>query len=182
MSSNTQLKDMLYAALFSALIAVLALISIPVGLPAPITGQTLGIMLAGSILTKKQTIFSILTYLSLGIAGMPVFALGSGGLSILVGPRGGFLIGFLIGALVINLMNGNSNSIARTGISCFIGGVIVVYLIGVTWMCYQTTGKILSIPLMLGSMRYLPFDLLKVGIATFVAVRVKSRLKLLTSV
>jgi len=71
---NKYLKDMMYAAVFTGLMTVLGWISItlPV-LPAPITGQTLGVMLAGVILTPKQAGLSMTTYIALGAAGLPVF-------------------------------------------------------------------------------------------------------------
>lgn len=177
MSTNKYLRDMLYSALFAALIAVLGLIAIPVSfLPAPITGQTLGVMLAGAILTTRQTALGISTFLALGIAGVPVFALGQGGLSILGGPRGGFLIGFLIGGIVITLLRGKSNNVKNVGISCLIGGVLVIYAIGIPWMSYSLKGSLFSIPVFLSSIVYVPFDIVKVFIASWVSVKVRKQL------
>lgn len=175
MIKKINIKDCLYSAMFTAIISVLGLVSISVPFnPVPITGQTLGVMLAGSILTVRQTTLSILTFLLLGIVGIPVFAGGTSGLGILIGPRGGYLVGFLIGAIMISLLRGSKNNLLRIGISNFIGGIIVIYFFGISWRMI-VTGMGLY-PAIISNLPYVPGDIFKVLAATLVAVAVNKQL------
>lgn len=88
---------LLRAALVSALIAVGALIAIPIG-PVPVTLQVLVVAIAVLVLSPAEAFASVALYLALGAVGAPVFSGGQAGLPILLGPTGGFLWGFLIGA------------------------------------------------------------------------------------
>ncbi|TDA70736.1 MAG: biotin transporter BioY [Clostridia bacterium] len=91
---------MVLAALFAALIAVLAQLAIPLPGGVPFTMQLFGVFLTGSLLGGRWGAVAMLVYLLLGAAGMPVFSNGHGGLGWLLGPTGGFLIGFLLGVYV----------------------------------------------------------------------------------
>src|SRR5690625_3873612 len=86
---------MIVTALFAAIISILAQVSIPVPLGVPITGQTLAIVLAATIFGCRFGTLSALLYLIIGATGVPVFAQFTGGLGIIVGPSGGFLVGFI---------------------------------------------------------------------------------------
>lgn len=183
MTMNKYLRDMMYAAIFTALMAVLGWVIIPVpGLPAPITGQTFGVMLAGAILTTRQAAFSMTTFIALGAIGLPVFQKGGAGPGYLAGPTGGFIIGFLIGAMVISLLKGNGSNVIRTGFACVVGGILVVYAIGAPWLCYKLTGSFYSAPHLLSMVAYLPGDIIKMFIATIVSVRVTKQLQYQPSV
>lgn len=176
MYSKNQLTGFIYSALFAALISVMGLISIPIPIsPVPITGQSLAIMLAGSILTARQAAFSVLTFLLLGAVGVPVFAGMSGGIGILIGPRGGYLIGYLVGVIVIVLAKGKNNNIWRLALANSVGGIIVVYLLGVLWLSF-ITGMGLEKAVMVGALPYIPGDLFKVFVATVVGVAINKRL------
>lgn len=175
---NSTLKDMLYSTIFTALICVLSPLSIPLIPPlAPITGQTLGVMLAGTILSTKQTALCIATYILLGAFGLPVFANGQSGLVTILGPWGGFLLGFLLGGMVISLLRGKNHNFSRTVISCILGGIVVVYLVGIPWMSLVTTGSLLSMPILTSCLFYLPGDIVKMLIASIVGVRVGKQLQ-----
>jgi len=169
---------MMYAAIFTALMAVLGWISITVPiLPAPITGQTLGVMLAGIVLTPKQAGLSMATYIALGLAGLPVFQKGGAGIAYLLGPTGGFIIGFLVGAVVISLLKGNGQNVLRTGISCIVGGILAVYAIGIPWLCFEMTGSLFSSSHALSTLAFVPGDIIKVCVATMIGVRVSRSLE-----
>src|SRR5699024_5127382 len=100
-NSSTKLRMMIVTALFSAIIAVLAQVAIPMPLVVLITGQTLAIGLAATILGSRYGTLSAILYLIIGVSGVPVFAKFTGGLGILLGPSGGFLIGFILTTLYI---------------------------------------------------------------------------------
>jgi len=176
MYNRHELTGFIYSAFFAALIAVLGIVSIPLPIsPVPITGQSLAVMLAGSILTVRQAGFSVLTFLLLGAVGVPVFAGLSGGIGILVGPRGGYLIGYLVGAIVIASLKSKSNNIWRLALANIVGGIIVVYILGVLWLSF-VTGMGIEKAIMVGALPYIPGDLFKVFVATVVGVAVNKRL------
>ena len=97
---ETSLRGMAYASMFGALTAVGAYIMIPLP-PVPITLQTLFVNLAGALLGGYLGALSQVVYILLGVIGLPVFAGGKAGAGVLLGPTGGYLIGFVVGAFVI---------------------------------------------------------------------------------
>lgn len=168
--------DLVYAGIFAALIAVLGLVSIPLPIsPVPISGQTLAIMLAGSILTVRQAALSVLTFLLIGAVGMPVFAGATGGIAVLFGPRGGYLWGFLLGAIVIGLLKGSGIKMWRLALANAIGGIVVVYLLGVPWLGI-ITGMGLNKAWVAGALPFIPGDLVKVAVATVLGAAVNRKL------
>lgn len=175
--NNKKLLDMLYASMFAALIVVLAYVAVPLPFtPVIITGQTLAIMLIGLMLTPSQAFMSVGIYLLLGAIGLPVFSAGASGLGFLIGPKGGYYFGFLIGAVVMSILRGKENKIPRMAISCFIGGILIVYVIGVTWLKFSTgMGFIQAITA--GALPFIPGDLIKVSIATVVAQKMNQHIK-----
>ena len=91
-NSKFSVRDICYAGLFAAVIAVMAQISIPMPLGVPMTMQTFAITLAAVVLGSKLSAIATLVYLLLGAVGVPVRANFSGGIDKFVGPTGGFLI------------------------------------------------------------------------------------------
>ena len=102
-TSKFSVRDICYAGLFAAVIAVMAQISIPMPLGVPMTMQTFAITLAAVVLGSKLSAIATLVYLLLGAVGVPVLANFSGGIDKFVGPTGGFLISFPIMAYIIGL-------------------------------------------------------------------------------
>ncbi len=98
----------LRAALVAALVAAGALIAVPIG-PVPVTLQVLVIAVAVLVLTPAEVALALAAYLAVGAMGAPVFSGGTGGVGVLVGPTGGFLLGFLIGA--------PAGALVRTGLA-----------------------------------------------------------------
>lgn len=94
MQNSHKLSMMTMTALFAAMISVLAQIVIPLPL-IPMTGQTFAIGLAGTILGSRHGLSATVLYVLMGCIGIPVFAQMTGGLGILFGPTGGFIIGFI---------------------------------------------------------------------------------------
>ena len=107
MTTRTYSKTsyMALCGLFAALMAICSLISIPLGFtPVPVNLATLGVFLAGGLLGKKYGTISIAVYVLLGAVGVPVFAGFRGGLSVLVGPTGGYIIGYVAAAFLVGLL------------------------------------------------------------------------------
>lgn len=132
-------RDMVYVALFAAIFAALGLMP-PIPLPfvpVPITAQTLGVMVAGSLLGARRGGLAILLAVVLVAVGVPILAGGRGGLGVVMGPTGGFLLGFPIAAFTIGYMveKGWDRLNIGTAIAYnIVGGILVLYLIGVPWL------------------------------------------------
>lgn len=124
------LKGYVMSALFAALIIVGAYIKVPVP-PVPFTLQTLFVVLAGLTLGPKYGGLSVLVYMLLGLAGLPVFAGGSGGIGSVVMPTFGYIIGFAAGA-VLSGMIANSGSYPRLLGAAF-AAMGVIYFFGMVY-------------------------------------------------
>lgn len=174
-------KDVVLIALFAALIVILSLMPpIPLGVvPVPITLQTLGVMLAGVMLGPWRSLLACLLYMLLWMLGLPVLPGGRGGLGALAGPTGGFLVGMVLGAFVVGWLAQRftrpGSSVARqTGryfVACLVGGVLVVYAVGIPWL-NAVTG-IGWQKAFLGSMVFVPGDAVKALVAAYVATQVR---------
>ncbi|AKL94308.1 biotin transporter BioY [Clostridium aceticum] len=169
-------KDLTYVAIFSALIGISSYISIPTPFSeVPITAQTLVVMLAGSVLTIKQGFLSGIVYILLGAIGAPVFAGGRAGISVLVGSSGGYIISYPIAIAVIAHLRGSGTHWLRLGVVNILGGIIVIYAFGITWLSI-VTGMGLAQAFQVGALLFIPGDLLKVLIATPLAIKLNQRI------
>lgn len=174
MFKNLTVRDLTRISLFTALICISSYIKID--LPnVPITAQTLAVMLAGCILGTRQAALSVFTYLLLGAVGAPVFSGGASGLPIILGKYGGYLIGFLVGVIIISLLKGKKNSLISLGFANIIGGIVVVDLFGSVWYSIITGMSVLQ-AFMVGALVFIPGDLIKAFVAAVVSVRVNKYL------
>ena len=152
-------------ALFAAMMALCAWIGIPLG-HTVFTMQTFGVLLALGILGGKRGTVSILCYLLLGAAGLPVFSGFRGGIGAILGPTGGYLWGFLATGLVFWLLEKWSRPLAM------IAGIIVCYACGTLW--YMTyTGDALAAVLAQTVLPYLIPDAVKLVLALRLTRRLK---------
>ncbi|GMA26593.1 hypothetical protein GCM10025864_43520 [Luteimicrobium album] len=160
---------------FAALICVLALTpAISVGSAlAPITLQTLGVMLAGALLGWWRGALAAVTYLLLALAGLPVLAGGTGGVEPFVGPSAGYLYGFVLGAAatgwLVDRIRGRVTAPKVFG-AAIVGGVAVIYAIGI-----PVSAAVAGIPLwtaITGSWVFLPGDLIKAVLTALVVAAV----------
>jgi len=105
--------------------------------PVPITLQTVGVMLIGLTFTRKVAIQSVMLYLALGLAGVPVFTHFSGGFYKLMGPTGGYLVGFLMTVVCMTTLRkywNNSNGF-YIALNCLVG-TLVIFCCGIGWLSY----------------------------------------------
>ncbi len=169
-------RDLALVASFAALIAVLGLPgSIQLfGNAVPITLQTLGVMLAGSVLGWKRGALSVLVLLLLVAAGLPLLSGGRGGLAVFAGPSAGYLCGFVLGAAVTGWLVERRLPAYPAwwgALANVVGGVGAVYLVGIPVQAavLGTSGLLATA---LSAMLFLPGDAIKVVIATTVAAAV----------
>jgi biotin transport system substrate-specific component len=162
-------RNLTHIALFAALIAVLGLVpQISLASGVPITAQSLGIMLCGTVLGAKRGALAVLLFLALVAAGLPLLSGGRGGLGVFAGPSVGYLVGFPVAAFVTGwLMERTTFSVgyAATAASV-IGGIGVLYVFGITGLSVMLS-KTLTEAAFLG-MAYLPGDILKAVLAGLV--------------
>ena len=132
--------DMVLISISAALIAVCSWISIPLG-PVPFTLQTLGILAVMLTIGGRRGTIAILVYLALGAVGVPVFAGFKGGIASFAGPTGGFLVGFLVSALVYWLLEKLFlKKLMTTPVKTWVFGMlaflifeVIMYIVGVIW-------------------------------------------------
>src|SRR4030043_1002395 len=152
---------------FACLTAAFAQISFWIG-PVPITGQTLAVLLAGALLGSRRGALSQLSYLALGATGIPYwFALGGPpGIARLVGPTGGYLIGFVAVAFVVGwLAERGWDRRVGTAALAMLAGEIVLYIFGLSWLAHFVSGGAV---LQAGLYPFVTGDLLKVAAAALI--------------
>ena len=182
---NTKISvilDMVYVAVFTAIISVLAQISVPLGVIVPFTLQTLGMFLAGAMLGWKRGTLSVILYVLLGAVGLPVFAGFSGGVSVLFGPTGGYIIGFIFTALVVGFMTDKLGRKLWVLAVSMVIGLLLCYIFGTAWfiILYNIQGKAMDLITALGYCVF-PFliaDGLKIIVAAVLVNRLDKIIKL----
>ena len=162
------------ASLFVALITVGSYIVIPLPFsPVPIALQSGFVILAGLLLTGRWAVGSVAVYLLLGALGLPLFAGGTGGLGHLLGPTGGYLLGYLPAVMVTSLIAGDS--LLRRVLAGTTGS-LVVYCVGVPWLAL-VQGLTPAQAVSFGMLPFLPGDALKVIAAALLAGSARSLLQ-----
>lgn len=160
-------RNLTYIALFAALIAVLGLLpKLSVGFGAPITAQSLGIMLCGTILGARRGALAVLLFLGLVAIGLPLLAGGRGGLGVFATPWAGFLFGFPVAAFVTGLIVEKlriGNLGVEAGIASLIGGILVLYAIATVYFAIMSDTSLIAASATM--MIYVPGDLIKVVLA-----------------
>ena len=169
-------RDLALIASFAALMAVLGLPGALTlfGNAVPITLQTLGVMLAGSILGWKRAFLALLVFLALVAAGLPLLAGGRGGLGVFVGPSAGYLIGWPLGAAVVGWLVERrlpAYPVWWGLLANLVGGIGVVYLLGIPVQA-AVLGTTSVAATALAAVIYLPGDITKAIVATVVAAGV----------
>lgn len=175
--SNKKAKDISLIALFSAIIVICSLITIPSAIP--FTLQTFAIFLCLNILGAKKGIISILIYIFLGVIGLPVFSGFSGGIGTLLNVTGGYIIGFIFSALtfwwVTFVFNKKPKKLINL-IASFMG-LIVCYIFGTLWyiLLFIKNGEAINF-ISAFTICVLPFiipDILKIALSVVISEKVK---------
>jgi biotin transport system substrate-specific component len=156
-----------YASLFSALISVGAYLSIPIG-PIPIVLQNLFVLLSGLLLGSRWGFATVSVYLLAGAVGLPVFAGGLGGIGRILGPTGGYLVGYLPAVWIVGILSNKWGPRAVSDVAAMILGSIMIYACGVTWLKH-ITGMTLMKTIAVGVFPFLLGDALKIAAAVPIA-------------
>ncbi|MTI67098.1 MAG: biotin transporter BioY [Firmicutes bacterium] len=173
-------KDLVLVSLFAALTAVMAQIAIPLPSGIPITLLVLAVFLSGAILGSKLGFLSQLVYILLGAIGIPVFANFSGGIQVLAGITGGYILSlpitcFIIGKLIEKYKGDNEKlKITIYTLSMFLG-LLIMYFLG-TLQFSLLTGNTIMKSLKLTVLPFIVADLVKLAISVPLAYTVKNSL------
>lgn len=177
---------MILCGIFAAITAICSFITIPLGFtPVPINLGTLAVFLTGGILGKKYGTISMAVYVLLGAVGIPVFSGFRGGIGVLAGPTGGYIIGYIAAAFIIGLtadIISGRNALKTTEDKRYIhfpaiglyaltmaAGLIICYAFGTAWFMIST-GTPLWTSLLSCIFPFLPGDALKI-LAAAILVR-----------
>ena len=167
MKDINQLRMIVFASLLAALMAAGAYLAIPIG-PVPIVMQNMFVFLAGLLLGSRWGLASVTVYLLTGAIGLPVFAGGMGGIGRLVGPTGGYLVGYLPAVFLAGLIAEKAAGRIAFDVLAMICGTIVLYACGVGWL-KTLTGMSWAKALTVGMYPFLIGDALKIAAAALIA-------------
>lgn len=160
-------------ALMAAVTCVLGPLSIPIG-PVPISLTNFVIYLSLYVLDWKKGTISYIIYLLIGLVGVPVFSGFTGGIAKLVGPTGGYIIGFIPMAIIAGLAIDKFKQ-KWIHLCGMIIGTVVCYAFGTLWFCLQSGTPVLS-ALSICVFPFIPGDLIKMVIATFAATKIREKI------
>ncbi|GAA4680270.1 biotin transporter BioY [Pseudonocardia yuanmonensis] len=170
--ASSPATDLATTVVLAAFIAVLGLFpGVYVGATGvPIVVQNMGPFLAGVLVGARRAVFAVVLFLALVAIGLPLLSGGRGGLAPFVGPSGGFLLGWILSALVSGLIAQAGARRGRPGLPLLLvaalAGLVADYLIGVPWLAVYTGSWSTALT---GSLVFVPGDLAKVVVAALIA-------------
>lgn len=173
---TTDTRGLVFCALFTALIVLLSQLQLPIG-PVPVSLATLGVMLCGLLLGWRYGALTVGAYILLGAVGVPVFAGFQGGAGRLLGPTGGYIIGYLFYALIAGLNIPHLQERFWGRCVLLLLGTAVCYGLGTAWFMHMS-GRTLAESLSLCVLPFLPGDAAKIALAAFLAPRLRKALKI----
>ena len=168
-------RNLVLAALLTALTTVCSQIQIPLPM-VPINLALFAVHLAGALLGAKWGALSMTAYALLGVVGAPVFAGFSSGPAVLFGKTGGYILGYILCALLVGLISRRIGYTARGLVIAMVAGVAACYVFGTIWFMV-ITGMSLQLSLTYCVLPFLPGDAVKIALATFLALRLRKPLQ-----
>lgn len=172
--SRNHLKMWIMSALFAAIIGILAQVTIPLPL-VPITGQTLAVGLAATILGSRYGTLSVILYAIMGAIGIPLFSGMSGGLGVIVGPTGGFIIGFIPAAFLTGLYLEKTRFTVMNGMIANTIGMLVTLSFGTVWLKFAAA-MTWTTAFASGFLPFIVVGLIKAFLASWIGITVYNRL------
>lgn len=164
---RTSTLNLVFCALFAALTAVCAQFSVPIG-PVPISLATFAVYLAGGILGASGGAVSQLLYVLIGAAGLPVFAGFSGGAGVIVGPTGGYLVGYVLCAWIVGALSARFGRKTLPLVVSMLVGTAALYFLGTAWFLFLTKRSLWE-SLALCVLPFLPGDAAKIVVSAAIA-------------
>lgn len=171
---NNKLRMMVLSAMFAAITGVLAQLEIPLPL-VPISGQTLAVGLTATILGSRYGTVAMIVYAALGAIGLPVFAGASGGVHILAGPTGGYIIGFIATAYITGLILEKTKFNLAMAMLANTVGMVVTLVFGTVQLKYVMDLSWAD-ALAGGVYPFIVVGLIKAFLASLIGIKVRQRL------
>ena len=176
MNKRIETKQLAVIGLMTAVICILGPLSLPLPFsPVPISFANLAILLALYVLGFKRGMVSLFLYLLIGLVGVPVYSSFSSGAGKLLGPTGGYLIGYIFMALIAGFF---IDKFFKKWYLCFLGmilGTLVLYIFGTLWLSHQA-GLTFSAALAAGVLPFIPGDLAKIVISLLAGPAIRKAL------
>lgn len=169
-------RTMVMISLMAAVTCILGPLSLAIPIsPVPITLTNLAVYFSIYVLGGKRGTISLLIYLLIGLVGVPVFSGFTGGPAKLLGPTGGYLIGFIFMAMICGLfIDRTENRILQLIGMCL--GTAVCYLFGTAWLA-KVAGMSFGAALSAGVIPFIPGDLAKIVLALIIGSTIRERLR-----
>ncbi|WP_246169657.1 biotin transporter BioY [Alkalibaculum sporogenes] len=166
-------KDLTSIALLVAVTIILSQIVIPLQ-PVPISLSMIAIYLSGGLLGWKKGAITQIIYIGIGAIGLPVFASAKGGIPVLFGPTGGYIVGYLLAAIITGfIIEKVSNLNIFTIILAMVAGIISCYILGTVWLGFITEIGFYN-ALFLGVIPFILGDILKIIVAAILVKKIKT--------
>lgn len=154
----------------SLLIALSAQVAF--GWPVPATGQTFAVLMIAMVLGSRRAALAVLAYICEGLAGLPVFAQFKSALPTLLGPTGGYIVGFLAAAYLVGFLaqRGWDRKIITT-VAAMLTGEVVIYAFGLCWLAFVMRGAGIQNVLAVGLYPFLLGEVIKIALALWLLRR-----------
>ena len=165
-------------AFFVALCAIMAQISFPMPLSAvPFSFGILAVFITGALLPPIEAVTAVAVYIALGAVGMPVFSLFRGGFSVIIGPTGGFLLGYILVALTVSLLTCRLKQVTfKKVFAIMLMALIICYISGLPYFAYSTGNGFVYSVLYCAYTFLLP-DMIKAALGAYLAVAIRKNIQ-----
>lgn len=174
--NSSKTKQMAVIGLMTAVVCIIAPISLNIPIsPVPLSLGTMAIYFTVTVLGMKRGTVSVLLYILLGLAGLPVLSNFTGGAGRLFGPTGGYMIGYIFLSLILGFFVDHWKNRPVTNLIGALLATLVLYLFGTLWLAYQLHLGFMA-ALWAGVIPYIPGDLVKIAIALAVGMQLRKRL------
>ncbi len=169
MEKPVSVKKTILISIFTALTVIGGYIAIPIG-PVPIVLSNFMILLSAVLLGGKMGSAVALTYLILGLSGLPVFAGGTSGLAHLTGPTGGYLLAYLPAAFTAGAIANRGKHSLFKYFTALSAGALIIYIAGIPWLKFSLNMEWRK-AIFAGMVPFLPGDLIKVTAGALIATK-----------
>ena len=172
--NDSNLKPLVFSALFAALTAAVSPFKIPLGFtPVAITLQTLVVLMSGAMLGPYYGALAMILYVAVGVLGLPVFAGGGSGIEAILGPTGGYLISYFIAAFAIGkVVQMRKEPKYIDYAAAMVVGTVIIYLLGAGWAMVVLPELTLAAVLIGWVLPFIIGDTIKLLAAAYIAKNV----------
>ncbi|MCR5269133.1 MAG: biotin transporter BioY [Lachnospiraceae bacterium] len=176
-NTNTKTKQMTLTALAAAVICILSPFTIPIPIsPVPVSLTVFAVCITAYVLGTKLGLIATALYILIGLVGIPVFSGFSGGVAKLLGPTGGYIIGYLFVALFTGLFADHFEEKIFMHAAGMVLGTVICYLLGTIWLA-ETADIGFKAALAAGVLPFIPADIVKILAALFAGGKLRKALR-----